>query len=212
MTQETAKGYAQFIIIIIFLLVIYLLNFVFALIKTEPKIQSKQNEIPIVSVITLPATLKKISFDDTAQITARTYIPIISEVTGRIISVSPSFKAGLCFKKNEILFTIDVHEIESQYETALAELKQAKATLSLVNAEADAAIAEWKILNPSLPIPLLVAKQPQIKQATANIETVQAKIKLAEVHLNQANFLFPFAGCVESSGVEIGQYANTGQS
>ncbi len=212
MTRETAKGSIQFILIIVFLLVIYLLNFALELMKTEPKIQNKANNIPIVRAETILATAKKISFTDTAQITARSYVPITPEVTGRIVSVASEFKTGLCFDKNQILFTIDKHEIQAQYDTAFAESEQARANLALVQAEADAAIAEWKILNPNLTIPPLVAKQPQIKQANASLETAQAKLKLASIDLKHAQFSYPFSGCVESSQVEIGQFATRGQS
>ena len=212
MTTQTARGYVQFILIIVFLGGIYLLNFALELMKTVPAIQNKNTDIPVVNAVTLRVSDEKITFSDTAQIIARSYVPIIPQVTGRIVSVAPNFKSGLCFEKNQILFTIDIHDIQAQYETALAEIEQAKANLSLATAEADAAIAEWKILNPSQPIPPLVAKQPQINQAQASVDTAKARLKLAAVDLKHAQFSYPFAGCVESSVVEVGQFATTGQS
>lgn len=212
MTQETAKGYTQFILVIILLIVIYLTNFALHIMKTNPQIQQKDNSIPAVTAISLQASMEKISFSDTAQMTTRSYIPITPEITGRITYVAPSFKEGLCFDKNQTLFKIDIHEVEAQFKTAQAELEQAKANLALVQSEAKSAIAEWTILNPTESIPPLVAKQPQIQQAEASIKTAQAKLNLAQIDLNRSAFSFPFAGCIESSQVEIGQFATKGQS
>jgi RND family efflux transporter MFP subunit len=212
MTRETAKGYLQFVLIIIFLIVLYALNFALELMKTEPKIQNKQQETPNVNAVTLEETVKKMTFTDTAQVTARSYVPIIPEVTGRILNVVSRFKVGGCFDKNQILFTIDTDDVRAEYKTAQAETQQAQANLALVTAESEAAIAEWKILNPTQKIPPLVAKQPQINQAQAKIATAQARMKLAEVRLKDSEFSYPFAGCVESSQVEVGQFATRGQS
>jgi RND family efflux transporter MFP subunit len=212
MSYQTAKGSLQFILVLVFLGLIYLLNFGLELMKTKPEIQSKTNEIPTVKPVTLSSLSQKISFTDTAQVSVRSYIPITPQVTGRIVSIAPNFKAGLCFDKNQILFSIDISQIKARLDTALAELEQAKANLSLVTAEANAAIKEWTILNPTQAIPPLVAKEPQIKQAKATIDTANAKVKSASVDLQHAQFSYPFAGCVESSTADIGQFANTGQS
>lgn len=212
MTRETAKGYLQFILIIVFLILLYALNFALELMKTEPKIQNKKNETPIVTAVTIHATLKKMTFTDTAQVTARSYVPIIPQVTGRILTVASDFKVGSCFDKNQILFTIDTDEVRAEYKTALAETAQAKANLALVTAESEAAIAEWRLLNPEKSIPPLVAKQPQINQAHATIATAEARMKLAAVRLQNSKFSYPFAGCIESSQVEVGQFATRGQS
>ncbi|MFT6072158.1 MAG: RND family efflux transporter MFP subunit [Alphaproteobacteria bacterium] len=210
MTKETAKGYVQLILIIIFLVCIYLLNFGLQLLKTDPKINNKNNEVPTVAAVTLNAKLEKLSFSNTAQIMARSYIPIIPEVTGRITYVADNFKAGSCFKANQILFKIDTDDTQAEYNRAAAELQQANASLALVEAESKAAISEWNILNPSQSIPSLVARKPQISQAKAAIKTAQARLKLAKIGLDDTKFSFPFAGCVESSQVEVGQFSAVG--
>lgn len=212
MSSQTAKGTVQFLLVIVFLGLIYILNFVLELSKTTPEIQSKNDDIPTVQIVKLSKVTQKISFTDTAQVTVRNYIPITPQVTGRIVSIAPSFKSGSCFEKNHILFTIDIDQIKARFDTAVAELEQAKANLALVTAEANAAIKEWTLLNPNKTIPPLVAKEPQITQAKATINSATAKVKLAQVDLNHAQFSYPFAGCVESSDADIGQFANTGQS
>jgi|GEM_PF-6819131 len=210
MTKENAKGYAQLILIIIFLGAIYALNSGLKLLKTEPKINQSNETSQSLNTVTLTAQSKQLSFTETAQITARSYVPIIPEASGRIISVASNFKTGACFKAHQILFRIDTDEASAEYERAQAELKQAIASLSLVKAEADAAIAEWEILNPTQKIPALVARKPQIDQAKAIIQTAKARVKLAKIGVGDTKFSYPFSGCVETSSVSVGQLANAG--
>jgi RND family efflux transporter MFP subunit len=212
MTKETAKGYVQFILILIFLVGIYALNFALELIKTDPKINNKNDKMPIVQAITLNAVPQKISFSDTAQIVARNYVPIIPEASGRIIWVADNFKIGSCFKAKQTLFKINTDNAQAELERAKAELQQAEASLELTRAEAQAAISEWQILNPKQAIPELVARKPQINQAQAMIKTAQARLKLAQIGLQDTYFSFPFNGCVESSKIEIGQFVGTGMN
>jgi RND family efflux transporter MFP subunit len=212
MTKETAKGYVQFILIIIFLAGIYALNFGLALLKTPPKINNKNNSVPTVQAVTIKAVTQKISFSNTAQIVARTYIPITPEISGRIIWVADNFKIGSCFKANQTLFKIDTDNAQAELERAKSDLQQAEASLALVQAEAKAAISEWKILNPKDNIPDLVARKPQIHQAQAMIKTANARLTLAKIGFKNTYFSLPFDGCVESSKVEVGQFVNAGMN
>lgn len=211
MTKQTAKGYAQLVLIIIFLVCIYLLNFGLHLLKTDPKIKNQSQEDIIVTSIPIKAENQKLSFQEVAKISVRSYIPIMPEAMGRISYVADNFKTGSCFKKNQILFKIDPDDAKADYDTALAEYQQAQANFALIQAEADAAITEWKILNPDKPIPDLVAQKPQLAQAKATLKAAKARLTLTKVNLSDTKFSFPFDGCVESSNVEIGQFATVGQ-
>ncbi len=202
----TGKGVLQFLIVLLFILATYSLTYVFQLSKEPPKIAERGNFKPTVEVARLVPVREKIVYEYTGEVRARNFVTVTPEVSGRAISVSPKFRVGEFLPAGSLLFTIDQRDYQAALSSASASLEQARANVTLVEAEAKAAVTEWKLLYPERAAPENVAKKPQLAQAQAAISVAKAGVETARLNLARTEYRIPFAGYVTAAGAEVGQY------
>ena len=167
---------------------------------------------PLVEIIKPEVGAEQVVITETGVIEARTEIAIAPEVGGRIQYVAPGFAAGGAFQAGEVLFRIDPEDYRLQVQQAQAELNTARSALALEDAEATSAIREWRLINGEEPIPPLVAREPQLAQARASVETAEARRAAARLDLSRTAFSMPFDGRVLSTTIEPGLTVNSNQS
>lgn len=141
------------------------------------------------------------------SVSPRTDITVASEVSGRIVSVAPSFAEGGFFEKGELLVAIDARDYELALTQAKARLEEAEVKLTKERAEAEVARKEWIALgkqaseaNP------LVLRKPQIAEAEAGIASAKAAVEQAKRDLERCQIKAPFAGRVWEKKADVGQY------
>ena len=166
---------------------------------------------PYVSIAMPKATENAIEVRGTGSIVVRNSVDLVTEVTGRVIWVAPSFKRGGSFKANERLLQIDPKDFQLALAQANADKLSAESNYQLTKAQSEAAISNYAILNPGVEVPPLVAKTPQLEQAQAQIAAASAREEIAQLDLSRTNFSLPFNGRVVDSQAEIGQLLNRGQ-
>ena len=167
---------------------------------------------PLVSVIQPAAQSRALWISTTGSVDVRSHVALAPLVAGRVVSVSPSLRAGGAFRAGEQLLVIDQRDFELAYDQAEADVATAAATLMLQRAEGDAAKANYALLNPGQAVPPLVAKTPQIAQAFARLEAAEARLEVAALELERTAFSLSFDGRVTESSAEIGQVLSRGQS
>jgi RND family efflux transporter MFP subunit len=148
----------------------------------------------------------------TGIVQAAQEITIIPQVSGRVLSVSPSFVSGGFFKKGDLLFEVDDIDYRLALEQAKARLANAEYELSVAESRARVARLEWQRIEAGReesPNPL-VLHEPQIKNAQAALASAQAVVKQAQLDLERTKFYAPFNCLVRLESVEIGQYLRTG--
>ena len=165
-----------------------------------------------VTVIRPQATTTVPLIKTTGTMEVRSYITMSTEVSGRVIGVSDALRAGGVFDAGEVLLMIDPNDFELSLEQARADVAAAEATLKLRVAESEAAIENYALLNGDAVVPPLVAKEPQIDQAKAQLFAAQAREKVAALALSRTKFTLPFTGQVTESSVAEGQLLTQGQS
>lgn len=154
----------------------------------------------------------RISFTTTGLVEARTYVDVVPEISGRIISVQEDFFAGGRFTAGETLFAIDPRDFELEIERAEAEIARARTRFELEQAEGQVARAEWhRNRGDDNPPPDLVARKPQMAEARANLQAAQAALAIATRALDRTRYSLPFDGRVLESDLAPGQYARAGQ-
>ena len=136
----------------------------------------------------------------------RTQISIIPEVAGRVVSISPSLRAGGFFEKDEMLLEIDPHDYKIAVTVAEGAEAQAAATLAEEEARADQARENWKRLGKKGDPSPLALREPQLKQAQANLAASKAQVARANRDLERTKIKGPFAGRVTEKLVDVGQY------
>ena len=167
---------------------------------------------PLVRVVKPEAASAVLRIDATGTVQVRNYVALTPQVGGRVVSLSPGLKAGGAFAAGEELLVIDRQDFQLAYEQAQADVATAAADLQLRQAESEAAIANYGLLNPGAEVPPLVAKAPQIAQARARQAAAQARANIAALDLQRTRFSLPFAGRVQASSAEVGQVLARGQS
>jgi RND family efflux transporter MFP subunit len=132
-------------------------------------------------------------------------ITINSEVTGRIVSISPSFDDGAFFREGEILVELDKADFEAAVATAEAQVARMSSAYALEKAQADVARRNWEKFNLNEEPDPLVLRLPQLKQAEANVKSAEAQLGSAQRDLERTDIRAPFDGRVRDRVVGLGQ-------
>ncbi|MGB0548270.1 MAG: efflux RND transporter periplasmic adaptor subunit [Limisphaerales bacterium] len=178
-------------------------------IKFKTKAESKPSERKLPSVRVVTAKPGSHTYQIQSQGTAmpRTTIRLVSEVSGRVVSVSDKFDAGQVFKKDDVLLTIDSRDYELALAQAEATVAQADLRLQMEEKEAAVVRREWQLLNQGKPSGLQ-AREPQLAQARAALAAAKAAKEAAQRNVERCEVRAPFDGMVAKAVVRPGQFAS----
>lgn len=166
---------------------------------------------PLVEVKPVKQTDHQFVIRAQGTVAPRTDITLVSEISGRVVSVVPAFTSGGFFEKGETLVHIDPTDYELALVQAKARLAEAKTKLTREQAESEAARKEWLALGKKLAdANPLVLRQPQIAEMEATVSSAQAALEQAERDVARCTIKAPFAGRVWEKKVDAGQYVTKG--
>lgn len=194
------------------LIVILLTAFtVSLLIKNAPQPEVGEPETVRIGVYIESATRTGASAEVTVygEVRPRVQIDVISEVAGRITSVSSSFAEGGSISAGESLITIE----QRDYILAVSEAKARVAAreLELAQALADADVAKKQLANEKSPSDLAL-KLPQIAQARAALDAAEIGLERAQSDLERTQITLPFDARITQTSVDEGQYLGLGRT
>ena len=182
-------------------------------VPNPPAVESgDEGVLPIVGVLTPASMARDVVVEATGTINVRNYIELVPEVSGRIVDLSRALRAGGSFAAGEVLIGIDDRDFRLALDQANAEVAGATANLLLQQTEGGVATSNYALLHPGEPVPALVAKEPQIGQARAQLLSAEARASAAQLDLSRTRMSLPFAGKVTASTAELGQMLSRGQS
>lgn len=167
---------------------------------------------PLVSIVKPRVTSEQLTVTSTGSVAVRSYITLASQVSGRVIETSDALRNGGSFSAGETLVTLEQRDFTLAVAQVEADVTAAKATLQLSEAEASVDIRSYQRLHPGKDVPPLIAKEPQITQAKAQLQAAVVRRDIALVNLERSIFSLPFAGKVVESSAGEGQILNAGQS
>jgi RND family efflux transporter MFP subunit len=179
--------------------------------KPKPPKKPIEDNSPLVEV--LPLERRSVTFEVEAHgvVKPRTESSLVSEVSGSVESVSPSFVAGGYFKQGDVLLKIDPTEYLVGVEQAKARLAGQKAKYLQEKAKAEQARKEWDLTGRSRDsAPILALREPFLLEAKANMESAEADLKKAQQKLDRTEIRAPYDGMVKTKLVDIGQFVATG--
>ena len=163
-----------------------------------------------VSVVAPDETSYRPTVSLNGVVETRTVTDVIPQVSGRVIDVSPTFRAGSRIAAGEVLFRIDPADYELAVERTLAEIEAARSELSLLEAQSTAEQQVWNQQFPNRQIPDLIAKVPQIAAAKARIHSAEAARAAAELSLSRTVVRSPANVRVLETRLDIGQVIGAG--
>lgn len=140
----------------------------------------------------------------------RTQSTLLPEVSAKIVEVSPSFRAGAFFEKDEVLLKLDPVDYETAVVVAKGSLAQMEALLAEEKAKAEQALENWKALGRTGEPSALVLRQPQLARAEADVAAARAQVMKADRDLDRTVVRAPYAGQVLLQSVDVGQLVTPG--
>lgn len=159
--------------------------------RPEPATHSKDIAPSQVNVINVLKNDVPVSIVAHGNVFAWRELELVSEVTGRVIWVSPDFEPGKAVNENSPLLRID----KTDYQLALAEAKAALASSELALADARA-----------------LKRKASIKEAEASVSAAQQRIIKAQKDLENTELRAPYNAVIDTQLVELGQYITAGKS
>jgi len=144
---------------------------------------------------------------------AKVEVEIVPQVSGKVISVNPQFKAGGFIGAGQEILKIDPRDYSLAVQQAEAGVADAQVKLDMEKAEASVALAEWHQLHPGTePDSPLVLREPQIRQAEAMLDSAKAALATAQLSLDRTSITLPLDVRIVSESVDLGQFCTVGQS
>ena len=165
------------------------------MVRNRPLVETQPPRIEPPGVRVHVVALENVQMLVTSEGTVRprTESQLVPEISGRVISVSPSFVEGGFFEEGDILVTIDPFDYEQAVISARSQRAQARLRLAEEEAEAEVAQREWDQLGRGDPRELALRK-PQLEDARAAVDAAGANLDRAQRDLERAEVRAPYAG------------------
>lgn len=210
--NEQRRGILQLIVVCTFIAASIFASMALNYVRTAPETREGGARELIVEMMTVEPSNYPIRFTETGIVQARNVVSIVPQVSGRVTEIRDDFFEGGNFDAGALLFQIDKRDYINEIRRIRAELARAQTALKLEEAEAQAAVAEWKLLHPKKSPPPLVRREPQLEEARASIEAAKAQLATAQLNLERSSYRLPFDGRVINSNLALGQFISAGQS
>ena len=144
----------------------------------------------------------------------RTQTSLVAEAQGQIVEVSPDFVSGGFFRKGDTLLKIDPRNYAATVKRARADVARARTQLETESALAGYAAKDYERLlaaNPDKgPASSLALRRPQLKEASAVLQSAQADLEKALGDLDRTIIRAPYNGLVREKIADVGQYVSPG--
>ncbi|HOO93724.1 MAG TPA: hypothetical protein PKX94_09655, partial [Opitutales bacterium] len=155
---------------------------------TKKDAEKREMEVqrPLIKVV--EAFPEAVSFDVESRGTVEphTETTLVAEVSGRVVEVSPVLCAGGVFEAGELLLRLDDGDYRASLMGAEAEVARCEVKLLQEKALAEQALRDWTALGRDpADAGILVLREPQLKEAEADVQSAQATLELRQE--------FPFA-------------------
>lgn len=180
---------------------------IFSTKKTNLIKKGQSKNKPTIKTRALP--LKKIDYTveiiTQGEVRAHHNTSLTSQVSGRIIKISPKFENGAFFKKGDTLVELSTADFLTDIESSKAQLARTQSTFAQEEARAKQALLNWQDAGFKEEPSDLVLRKPQLREAQADVTSAQANLARAERNLNSTKVKAPYNGRVRIRNIGIDQ-------
>ncbi|MDF1754703.1 MAG: efflux RND transporter periplasmic adaptor subunit [Verrucomicrobiales bacterium] len=184
--------------------------YLFVVNKPEPRTFTPPPEVTKVEGKTIEARDYQIYLKTRGTVTPRTTTTLLPQVNGRIMSISPNFREGGFFEKDEILLSIEKLDYETALVVSKSQLALAYRAVEEERVKGQQAAENWRRLGKRGTPSDLVLRKPQMAEAEALLEAAKADVEKAQRDLERTDIRAPFAGRILEQMVDVGQYVSSG--
>ncbi len=163
----------------------------------------------VVETQTVVARDFTINVKSYGRVAARTTTRLSAQVSGKVVSINPTFNSGAFFNKGDVLLTIEQGDFQADVDIAQASVMDARQKLQTEKAESLQAEKNWRLSGNQGSPSDLVLRQPQLKAAEATLLAAEAQLKKAMLNLERTVIRAPFNGRVLDKAVNLGQVVST---
>lgn len=178
--------------------------------KPEPQRTPRCDTLITVEVMPLKRSAFQIWINAQGTVTPRTESTLISEVSGRITSVSPAFREGAFFKRGQELLRIDPRDYQIAVTIAENSVAQAKLALAEEQARSRQAKSSWQRMGQAGAASDLVLRKPQLASARAALASAKAQRAQARINLQRTQINAPYDDRILDQQVDVGQFVGQG--
>lgn len=151
--------------------------------KEAPEQKPEEMPIPIVDVTQVTQQTVSLNLPSYGVVNPKYKTQLVTEVQGRMLTISPNFVAGGIVKKGEQLAQIEPSDYEADLMQAEATLAQATAALNEEIARGEVAKIEFKGYDKGLP-PELGLRIPQLKKSKPTLNMRKQHWRVPNVTLS----------------------------
>lgn len=164
---------------------------------------------PTVDVVTVQPRMRSLSVETQGTVRPLREINLVSQVSGRVESVTGRFAEGEFFVAGEELLKLE--DVDYQFAIARAESQVAAAKQRVAEEKGRALQAkrEWRDLG-SEQANALFLRKPQLASAEAAMRAAEADLGAARLDLDRTSIKVPFNGRISEKYVDLGQYVAPG--
>jgi len=179
--------------------------------KSEPPKKPNVKPSPLVEIQRIEKSSLQFSVRSHGTVVAKRSIDLVSEVSGRVLWVSPKFVQGEMVNAGEVLLKTDPVD----YQVALAEAKAKLADeildLAEENARVNQAAEDWAVISKEKAGDLTLRK-PQLAKAKASVIAAREKLRQAGKNLERTIIRAPFNAVIDSKSADLGQFISKGKN
>ena len=205
----TRKNFLPLLLVCVFSAIGYA---IFATAPQSSRIEASP-QIPAVEVANI--VLKNHSVSATVQgriVAPNKPLDLKSQTSGKIVSTHPNFIVGGTIAAGEPVLQIDQTDYLIALENAQAKLIMAQAALAIEQGQKRLAEREFALNTVQYTFDgqnkALALREPQIKQAQAEVTLAKNQLNLAQLALQRTSLSFPFKVRVLSVSAGLGEYVS----
>ena len=202
----------KFMLPLILIVVSILIVIALVAYKQSQQAERKPETDKAVLVDVIEAEVVSLNFmvDSQGTVRPRTETTLVSEVSGKIVSVAPEFVAGGFFHQGDVLLQIDPSDYQAGLKRAEAALASRQAKLADETARSEQALKDWQNMGKQGQPSDLGLRKPQLADAKANVSAAEADVQKARRDLERTQITVPYDGLVRQKAADIGQYVTPG--
>ena len=179
--------------------------------RKAPKKKAQNVSAPLLNAIQVYPETLQMTVQGFGTVKPRMEVQVVPQVSGKVVQCHPQLVNGGFFRAEEPLVVIEQMDYILAVESADAAVAQAEVKVEQEKAEADVAHQEWEKLHPDKePDSILVFREPQIRNAKAQLNAAKAQLAKATLDLERTTLKMPFDGRVVQTSIDVGQFISAG--
>lgn len=173
-------------------------------------------QIAVVAVVHAKPVDRALTVRAQGQVMAARTLMVQPQLSGKILELHPALVPGGHVAEGDTLVRIEKVDYDLKVAQARTQLESAKQMLELERGRKVIADREWKLITKnragkaSDAARARALREPQIRQAQAQVDAAKAGLRQARVNVKRAVVKAPFNGVVQQESVEIGQVVGPG--